>query len=145
MYYRKIISTFDNAATKTATKMTIIDYIMILPDQLTITGCMGERSLKLSTFNRWEKWLDVSVSRKFLTSSLEFNWGYSGSGPTQSSFAILLEFLPYHLVWDYYIEFKYQVIASFPQRDFEITINLKKIIYEMHTKSLFEKSKTQQS
>ncbi len=49
-----------------------------------------------------------------------FQYGYAGSGPAQLSLAILLEIMPQDEAMANYQEFKHQVIAKLPQKDFEI-------------------------
>ena len=50
-----------------------------------------------------------------------FNWGYGGSGPAQLALALLLHYRKdkyFSVRW--YQDFKWEVIASLPQTDFEI-------------------------
>lgn len=48
-----------------------------------------------------------------------FNWGYSGSGPAQLAFAVLLEVAPWDI--EQYQKLKEKLIARLPfQRDFEV-------------------------
>jgi hypothetical protein len=57
-----------------------------------------------------------------------FNWGYGGSGPAQLALAILLRYMTVEDANKYYQAFKFQVVASWPQSDFEIRLNLKEAI-----------------
>lgn len=62
-----------------------------------------------------------------------FNWGYSGSGPAQLALALLIHFSAYSLgeqvkkVMEFalchYQAFKFNVIATLPQSDFELDGN----------------------
>ncbi|MBA7465149.1 hypothetical protein ES707_00311 [subsurface metagenome] len=56
-----------------------------------------------------------------------FNWGYGGSGPAQLALAILLRFLSNHEALSRYQQFKWDVIATLPQSDFEIEVDPKHI------------------
>ena len=49
-----------------------------------------------------------------------FNWGYSGSGPSQLALAIMLEKTGKD---DHYHAFKFDFIATLPKSDFEIEID----------------------
>lgn len=60
-----------------------------------------------------------------------FNWGYGGSGPAQLALAILLEAgLSKFAAIELHQNFKWKVIAEFPQTDFEIKIDINKWINE---------------
>lgn len=50
-----------------------------------------------------------------------FNWGYAGSGPAQLALAIMLELTGRP---NGYQDFKWNVIATLPQTDFEIEFEL---------------------
>lgn len=60
-----------------------------------------------------------------------FNWGYSGSGPAQLALAVCLELFPITfkerkfgpLPFDYQA-FKFKYIASLPQTDFDLEIEI---------------------
>lgn len=52
-----------------------------------------------------------------------FNWGYSGSGPSQLALAILLHFDCYNPLENFQ-DFKRQHIATLEDGDFEIKINI---------------------
>ena len=64
--------------------------------------------------------LDVARSLKVMNHSAEFNWGYGGSGPAQLALALLLRFLPDNEALIMHQSFKWQVIATLPQADFEL-------------------------
>ena len=53
-----------------------------------------------------------------------FNWGYEGSGPAQLALAVLLEFLSQLKAVELHQEFKREVVASLPQEDFLVSVNL---------------------
>ena len=56
-----------------------------------------------------------------------FNWGYGGSGPAQLALAILLEVMPKDKALRIYQDFKFKVVAGWPQgTDFEEEIELGK-------------------
>ncbi len=57
-----------------------------------------------------------------------FNWGYGGSGPAQLALAILLKFTDKDTALRLHQEFKWDIIAKLPQKDFEINIDIKKWI-----------------
>ena len=69
--------------------------------------------------------LDPGPSQKVWNHSpTGFNWGYEGSGPAQLALAILLEVTDKGTALQCYQEFKHQVIAKLPQRDFKIDISM---------------------
>jgi hypothetical protein len=67
-----------------------------------------------------DKELLPGPSQKFRNHSPDgFNWGYGGSGPAQLALAIMLAVTGKP---DGYQDFKWEVIATLPQDDFEIEI-----------------------
>ncbi len=60
-----------------------------------------------------------------------FNWGYGGSGPAQLALAILLKFTDKDTALRLHQEFKWDVIAKLPQKDFEINIDIKKLVRDL--------------
>lgn len=50
-----------------------------------------------------------------------FSWGYGGSGPAQLALALLLHWLDVAKAQKYYQQFKWDVIATLPKEDFEIS------------------------
>lgn len=50
-----------------------------------------------------------------------FNWGYSGSGPSQLVLAVMLKLTGKS---DNYQEFKFKVIAALPQSDFKCEFDI---------------------
>lgn len=57
-----------------------------------------------------------------------FAWGYSGSGPSQLSLALLLLFLPMEIAERYYYTFKAEIAKLKAHTDFKVTINLQAAI-----------------
>ena len=53
-----------------------------------------------------------------------FNWGYGGSGPAQLALAILLHTFGKEFAQRHYQDFKWQVVARWPQADFEVDFDL---------------------
>lgn len=53
-----------------------------------------------------------------------FAWGYSGSGPAQLALAILLRSVDPDVAQNNYQRFKEEYIATLPQEDFDISIDL---------------------
>ena len=51
-----------------------------------------------------------------------FSWGYGGSGPAQLALAILLELTNGETAIELYQEFKWDMVATLPQDDFELPI-----------------------
>lgn len=91
---------------------------------------MKEES-KLKIKGDWQTrriWIDgeelfPGESQKIINHSPDgFAWGYGGSGPAQLALAILLKFLPKEDASARYQQFKWDVIAGFPQRDFEANL-----------------------
>ena len=66
--------------------------------------------------------LEAERSQKLWNHSPDkFNWGYGGSGPAQLSLALLLEFgLSDEEAVKHHQQFKFDVIAGLPQRNFEL-------------------------
>ncbi|MBA7561610.1 hypothetical protein ES708_03249 [subsurface metagenome] len=60
-----------------------------------------------------------------------FNWGYGGSGPAQLALAILLKFTDKKTALRSHQEFKWDIIAKLPQKDFEINIDIKKLVRDL--------------
>ena len=54
-----------------------------------------------------------------------FNWGYSGSGPAQLALAILLRVTDQVTAQRYHQRFKAEVVASWPQADFEVEFDVR--------------------
>jgi hypothetical protein len=53
-----------------------------------------------------------------------FMWGYGGSGPAQLALAICLELMGEDKAMGVYQDFKFKHIASLPQKDFEVDIEI---------------------
>lgn len=69
------------------------------------------------------KKLDLAKSLKVRNHSLTgFNWGYGGSGPAQLALAICLE-----LGIDNYQDFKFKYIATLPQSDFDVELEINEL------------------
>lgn len=98
--------------------------LLLIPDDLLIDGDWQTREVYINGhFLRPER------SQKVVNHSPDgFNWGYCGSGPAQLALAILLKYLPYEDACRHYQSFKFKVVASWPQSDFEVRINLREII-----------------
>ncbi len=79
----------------------------------TLKGIWAEREVFLDG-----EYLDPIKSQKVFNHSPDgFNWGYSGSGPSQLALAVVLELTGKS---DGYQDFKWKHIATLPQTDFEI-------------------------
>jgi len=78
-----------------------------------------------------DKLLSPLESQKIVNHSPDgFLWGYDGSGPSQLALAILLEVTDKETAIKYYQDFKFDVIAKLPQKDFEIELDVKKWLNE---------------
>lgn len=53
-----------------------------------------------------------------------FSWGYGGSGPAQLALAICIELFGPERAQEIYQEFKFKYIATLPQQDFEVDLNV---------------------
>lgn len=98
-----------------------------LPTELHIIGIheIGEVGIN-------DEYLDARYSQKICNHSpTGFNWGYGGSGPAQLALAILMKYLPVEEAYEYYQDFKFLFVANLPQTDFNVTIDLKKIIQQI--------------
>jgi hypothetical protein len=111
----------------------LADYIKALPQSVTITGSFSENFIMLDG-----EQIDHELSRKIWDKSEAFSWGYAGSGPAQLSLAILLMYLPVELALKYFQDFKFKVIARWPQQDINLSFNLKvvmsSILFERESK-----------
>ena len=77
------------------------------------------------------KYLSPIKSQKVYNHSPDgFNWGYAGSGPAQLALAILLEVTDKGTALEYHQDFKKKIIATLPQTDFEIELDIKKWLKE---------------
>jgi hypothetical protein len=74
--------------------------------------------------------LDAQRSQSVYNHSDNFLWGYGGSGPSQLALAILLEVTNKETALKYYQDFKFDIIAKLPQKDFEIELDVKKWLNE---------------
>ena len=72
-----------------------------------------------------EDLLDIDRSLTVCEHSVEFAWGYSGSGPAQFALALLLRYIPKEHALRYYHTFKEMVIAMFPNGTFYFTLNIR--------------------
>ena len=68
--------------------------------------------------------LSPKASQKLRNHSPDgFNWGYGGSGPAQLALGLLLHFSDKGFARENYQDFKWQVIARLPQKDFTMSID----------------------
>jgi len=73
------------------------------------------------------KWLDPEPSQKLWNHSpTGFMWGYGGSGPAQLALAILLRAVGKEKALKHYQRFKWEIIATLPQTNFAINVDIKK-------------------
>jgi len=83
---------------------------------------------KLKTGRVWldGKELDPKASQAVVNHSPDgFSWGYPGSGPSQLALAILLEVTgEKEVVLSLYQQFKFDVVARWPQGDFEGNVDV---------------------
>jgi hypothetical protein len=90
---------------------------------------------KIQLKGKWEKFgnrvwingreLKPDYSQKIWNKSpTGFAWGYLGSGPSQLALAVMLRVLPKHQAIALHQDFKERFIATLPQTDFEIEIDL---------------------
>lgn len=71
--------------------------------------------------------LNPRKSQKIINHSPDgFNWGYGGSGPAQLALAILLKITSRETAMQMYQDFKWDVIASLPQSDIDVLIDVGK-------------------
>lgn len=68
-----------------------------------------------------------------------WNYGYGGSGPSQLALGILLEFTDIETAKKLYQTFKSRYIATLPQRDFEVEMDIDKIISDLKLEIIGEK------
>ena len=65
--------------------------------------------------------IEVSIPQKIKYHSLDFEWGYSGSGPADLALNILYCFLDFNSAWKLHQEFKREFISSMPKAGGTIT------------------------
>lgn len=101
--------------------------IQALPTDLIIIGDFDYKSIGLKLEGEFcGRILSPQRSKAIRLHSIDaFNWGYGGSGPGQLALAIMLEYFPYEVACNHYMEFKWQHVAQWPQRDIEIKIDLR--------------------
>jgi len=73
--------------------------------RVTVKGCVLNPEASLKVINH---------------SPTGFNWGYGGSGPAQLALALLMVFAGREFAEGNYMNFKWQIVAKLPQRDFEM-------------------------
>lgn len=103
------------------------DQINALPSDLLVDGDKETREVHING-----KHLRPERSQKVRNHSPDgFNWGYGGSGPAQLALAILLEYLPHEDACNLYQDFKFSVVAGWPQADFEERLDLRAVIHKI--------------
>ena len=102
---------------------------------------------KLITGEFWVNGKLLSLERSLEVcnhSPTGFSWGYGGSGPAQLALAILLKYLSKEKAVALYQDFKREVIARFPEEDFETEVDLRTwlagIIHDYGNKEQDEKA-----
>lgn len=84
-----------------------------------LTGRMADRQVWID-----EDRIDPTYSLEYVRHSPDgFNWGYSGSGPAQLAFAVLLAMFGAEIAMAHYQEFKRVFIANLPPTNFAIDIS----------------------
>lgn len=76
--------------------------------------------------------IGINESQGYILHSDGYEWGYGGSGPAQTSLAILLEVLPSDIALNNYMRFKNEVMSRINQgTDFKIRMDVRddQIIY----------------
>lgn len=77
-----------------------------------------------------DKKLTPTASQKIINHSPDgFNWGYGGSGPSQLALAVCLELYGLDAT-KVYQNFKWNHIASLPQTDFDVYIDVPDKVYK---------------
>lgn len=95
-----------------------------LPEKIHVQWIHSKREIYIDGHRLYD-----TYSQKIRNHSPDgFNVGYNGSGPSQLALAILLKFLPKEDACNYYQEFKFSVVGKWPQKDFEMFIDFRKII-----------------
>src|SRR5258705_4599985 len=96
-------------------KSEIAAFLRQLPDgPITISGKHMTNELFING-----KKISLKKSLKVRSHSPSgYNWGYSGSGPAQTSLAILLEFTDKGTASWFYQDLKFGWVAGLPQSDF---------------------------
>lgn len=87
-----------------------------IPENINVQGCIDDRTI-LIDLQELYPFDSLQIIRH---SPYGFNWGYSGSGPSQLALAI------YAL--RYYQAFKKETIALWPQQNIDINLNLQTIV-----------------
>lgn len=102
----------------------VTEILDALPEHLLITGHCKTRIVVVDG----EQLLPDKSLQVINHSPDGFAWGYAGSGPAQLALAILLKYLSDEIACNLYQQFKVNVVSSWPQESFAISINLKEEI-----------------
>lgn len=90
-----------------------------LPEVITVEGVGVNRQVGIN-----DAILDIKQSIEVHKHSVEFNWGYNGSGPTQLALAILLKYMPAKEAEQLVASFRNLTVANFPQESFKVELRL---------------------
>lgn len=95
-----------------------------LPTRIAVEGFLSENRVTVNGED-----LDLAGSLKVRDHSpTGFSWGYNGSGPSQFALALLLKYLDIQMAVTFYVWLRYYWVATLPQRDFHLIVNLRSII-----------------
>lgn len=86
--------------------------------QFVHVDCTKERVVSLDG-----KQLSIGPSLAIHNHSVEFAWGYEGSGPAQLALAILANYLEVQEAWEWHQLFKRQYVAKWPQ-DVPVSVDI---------------------
>lgn len=79
--------------------------------------------------------LDPRPSQKLRNHSRDgFAWSYGGSGPSQLALAILKQVVSNEKALRWYQDFKWHAIATLPQNNFDLSIDIQAWISEQEAK-----------
>lgn len=106
------------------------DEVLYLPNDLLIYGLINMKEVYIDG-----QFLNPKYSQRTYNHSPDgFNWGYGGSGPAQLALAILLKYLPQEAALAWYQDFKFSIVASWPQTDFEVRVDLIAFVQQQQSK-----------
>lgn len=99
------------------------EFLQALPTKVSISGDWQKYEVLVDG-----KILDILKSQKVHNHSVEFSWGYGGSGPAQFALALLLLYVDEETAHRHHHNLKFGWIGGLPQANFAGVYNLREIM-----------------
>jgi len=100
--------------------MTKAQFLQKLPDQIHVQGTQSTKQIYVDGVR-----LIPDGSRRIHDHSIEFAWGYAGSGPAQFALALLMLYVDAGTADTYHQDLKNGWVTGLPQKNFDLYINLR--------------------